>query len=133
MLLGTYRCTDISGEFEWQAGVLTQAVSCGNWLLLDVIYSAARDVASILSNVMQTVTLSVPGCKDTFHVNSGFQLFFTQRLIPMMSGFQCQSSGASSLFEKHLLCINMESLSKKELSNNNTDSDEDDELFFLKT
>ena len=24
MLLGTYRCTDIPGEFVWQPGVLTQ-------------------------------------------------------------------------------------------------------------
>ncbi|XP_014214403.1 midasin [Copidosoma floridanum] len=160
MLLGTYRCTDIPGEFVWQAGVLTQAVASGKWLLLEDIDSAALDVASILSNVMETGTLSVPGYKDTVHVNSGFQLFVTQRLIPTMSGFQRQSSGASSLLEKHWLCINMESLSKKELitivqtlfpvlntfaskivdvfllfsvGNHNTDNDEDDELAVLKT
>lgn len=32
MLLGTYRCTDIPGEFVWQPGVLTQVrIFIGNW------------------------------------------------------------------------------------------------------
>lgn len=37
MLLGMYRCTDIPGEFVWQPGTLTQAVSHGHWLLRGVI------------------------------------------------------------------------------------------------
>lgn len=115
MLLGTYRCTDIPGEFIWQPGVLTQAVVAGKWLLLEDIDSAALDVASILSSLMETGTLSVPGYRDTIHVKSGFQLFVTQRLIPTMSGFHKQASGAASLLAKHWLCVNMEPLSKEEL------------------
>ncbi|XP_011501204.1 PREDICTED: midasin-like [Ceratosolen solmsi marchali] len=115
MLLGSYRCTDIPGEFIWQPGVLTQAVIAGKWLLLEDIDSAALDVASILSNLMETSTLSVPGYRDTIHVKSGFQLFVTQRLIPTLSGFHLQASGATSLLAKHWLCVNMEPLSKDEL------------------
>jgi midasin len=115
MLLGSYRCTDIPGEFIWQPGVLTQAVIGGKWLLLEDIDSAALDVASILSNLMETGTLSVPGYRDIIHVKSGFQLFVTQRLIPTVSGFHLQATGATSLLEKHWLCVNMEPLSRDEL------------------
>ena len=115
MLLGTYRCTDIPGEFIWQPGVLTQAVTTGMWLLLEDIDSAALDVASVLSNLIETGTLSVPGYRDIIHVKSGFQLFVTQRLIPTVSGLHWQRSGATSLLEKHWLCVNMEPLSKDEL------------------
>lgn len=116
MLLGTYRCTDIPGEFVWQAGVLTQAVTSGKWLLLEDVDSAALDVASVLCNLMETGILSVPGYRDTIPVKHGFQLFLTQRLIPTMSGLQQrQSSGAASLLEKHWLCVNVDSLSKDEL------------------
>lgn len=115
MLLGTYRCTDIPGEFVWQPGVLTQAVMDGKWLLLEDIDSAALDVASCLSNLIETGTLSVPGYRDTIYAKSGFQLFLTQRLIPTASGFHRQSSGASNLLEKHWFCVHVESLTPEEL------------------
>lgn len=115
MLLGTYRCTDIPGEFIWQPGVLTQAVLSGKWLLLEDIDSAALDVASVLSNLMETGTLSVPGYRDTIYAKSGFQLFVTQRLISSISGFYRQSVGATNLLEKHWLCVHMEPLSEQEL------------------
>ncbi|KAJ8677940.1 hypothetical protein QAD02_013727 [Eretmocerus hayati] len=115
MLLGTYRCTHIPGEFVWQPGVSTQVVMAGKWLLLQDIASAALDVASVLSSLMKTGTLSVLGYKDAIHVKSGFQLFVTQRLIPTMTGFQRQTSGAASLMGKHWLCVNMEPLTESEL------------------
>ncbi|XP_015122824.1 midasin [Diachasma alloeum] len=115
MLLGMYRCTDIPGEFVWQAGVLTQAVLSGKWLVLEDIDSAALDVASVLSSLMETGTLSVPGYRDTVYAKSGFQLFVTQRLITTMTGAFRQSSGASDLLGKHWFCVHMEPLSKEEL------------------
>lgn len=115
MLLGTYRCTDIPGEFVWQPGVLTQAVLDGNWLLLEDIDSAALDVASVIGNLMETGTLSVPGYRDTIHAKSGFQLFLTQRLLSTSSGLHRQSTGASNLLEKHWFCVHMDPLSKDEL------------------
>ncbi|XP_011314888.1 midasin isoform X1 [Fopius arisanus] len=115
MLLGTYRCTDIPGEFVWQAGILTQAVMSGKWLLLEDIDSATLDVASVLSSLMETAALSVPGYRDTVYAKSGFQLFLTQRLIPTMTGTSRHSSGASGLLEKHWLCVHVEPLSKEEL------------------
>lgn len=115
MLLGTYRCTDIPGEFVWQPGVLTQAATTGKWLLLEDIDSAALDVASVLSSLIETGTLSVPGYRDTIHVRSDFQLFLTQRLITTSTGLCKPSSGASNLLEKNWQQINVEPLSKSEL------------------
>ncbi|XP_008553567.1 midasin [Microplitis demolitor] len=115
MLLGTYRCTDIPGEFIWQPGVLTQAVVTGKWLLLEDIDSAALDVISVLSNLMETGILSVPGYRDTIYAKSGFQLFVTQRLISSVSGLFRQSANACNLLEKHWLCVHMDPLTKDEL------------------
>lgn len=44
MLLGMYRCTDIPGKFVWQPGTLTQAVTKGQWILLEDIDHAPLDV-----------------------------------------------------------------------------------------
>lgn len=115
MLLGMYRCTDIPGEFVWQPGVLTQAVMAGKWLLLEDIDSAALDVASVLSNLLETGTLSVPGYRDNIYARSGFQLFVTQRLMPSMTGLRKQFSSATSLLQKHWFCINVEGFSLNEL------------------
>lgn len=110
MLLGMYRCTDVPGEFIWQPGVLTQAVVAGKWLLLEDIDSAPLDVASVLSNLMETGTLCVPGYRDTIYASSKFQLFVTQR-----SAAQKHVTASSSLLQKHWLCLDVEPLSKEEL------------------
>lgn len=115
MLLGMYRCTDVPGEFIWQPGVLTQAVVTGKWLLLEDIDSAALDVASVLSNLIETGTLCVPGYRETIYANSKFQLFVTQQLMMSATGIQRHVTGPSSLLQKHWLCLNIEPLSKNEL------------------
>lgn len=115
MLLGMYKCTNVPGEFIWQPGVLTQAVIAGKWLLLEDVDSAALDVVSVLSNLMETGTLCVPGYRDTVYANSRFQLFVTRRLMISATGIQKHVTGSLSLLQKHWLCLNVEPLSKNEL------------------
>lgn len=79
MLLGQYRCTDVPGEFVWQAGVLTQAVINGYWLLLEDLDSCTQDVCMLLSNLLENNFLTVPGFRDCIQISSGFQLFVTLR------------------------------------------------------
>lgn len=110
MLLGMYRCTDIPGEFLWQPGILTEAVLSGKWLLLEDIDCAASDVLSVIGQLVETKTLSVPGYRDLIHIKSGFQLFVTRRLI---SGGTQKS--LQMPIQKEWSCVNVESLSKKEL------------------
>lgn len=112
MLLGINVCTEIPGKFDWKAGVLTQAVLEGKWLLLEDIDCAPMDVASVLSSLLETGKLSVSGLGDSIKIKSGFQLFVTQRV----DGFRRKSaSGEASLLEKHWFAVNMEPLSKDEL------------------
>ena len=115
IMLGTYRCTEIPGEFIWQPGILTRAVVEGRWLLLEDIDSATLDVASTLSTLLETGTLSVPGHRDLIHAKSGFQLFVTQRLFSSTTGLRKPASNASNILAKHWSCVNMEPLSKEEL------------------
>ena len=44
ILLGTYVCTDVPGEFRWQAGALTQAVQQGRWAVMEDIDRAPFEV-----------------------------------------------------------------------------------------
>lgn len=110
MLLGMYRCTDIPGEFLWQPGILTEAVLSGKWLLLEDIDCAATDVISVIGQLVETKTLSVPGYRDLIHVKSGFQLFVTRRL---------SVGGTQKLLQiptqKEWFCVNVEPLSRNEL------------------
>lgn len=79
VLLGQYRCTDVPGEFLWQAGVLTQAVLNGYWLLLEDLDSATQDVCTVLTNLLENNFLSVPGFRENLKIAPGFQLFVTLR------------------------------------------------------
>ncbi|KAL1131390.1 hypothetical protein AAG570_011007 [Ranatra chinensis] len=108
MLLGSYRCTDIPGEFIWQPGVLTKAVLDGYWLLLEDIDSATSDVGAVLASLLENNSLSIPGFRDNVRCSPGFQLFVTH------STHRKQTT-AIELLEKHWLRINCEALTKEEL------------------
>ncbi|KAG6451200.1 midasin [Manduca sexta] len=116
MLLGSHQCTDVPGEFVWRPGVLTEAVQNGHWLLLEDIDCAALDVASTLSSLLERNSLCVPGYRDSLPVTPGFQLFVTQRTLTTNYGFQKKMSNSSALLQKHLTQINVEPLSRSELS-----------------
>ncbi|KRT79112.1 AAA protein, partial [Oryctes borbonicus] len=115
MLLGTYRCTDIPGEFVWQPGVLTQAVINGSWLLLEDIDLASNDIASVLCSLLENKQLSVPGYRDSVPIKPGFQLFVTQRLMSSITGYHKRRNHACDFLTKHMLSISIDPLSYNEL------------------
>ena len=78
-LLGTYRCTEVPGEFVWSAGALTQAVQHGHWLLLEDLDLAPMDVVSLLVPLLQHGHLSIAGHGDTVYAHPDFRLFATHR------------------------------------------------------
>ena len=61
VLLGAYVCSEAAGEFEWQPGVVTQAVAQGRWLLLEDVDRAPLEVMSALSSLLEQGVLYVPG------------------------------------------------------------------------
>ena len=58
-MLGTYVCTDVPGEFQWQPGALTKAVIEGRWILIEDIDLAPFDVISILIPLLESKTLFI--------------------------------------------------------------------------
>lgn len=112
VLLGQYRCTDVPGEFVWQAGILTQAVMNGFWLLLEDIDLATQDVSTLLINLLENNFLRVPGFKENLKIAPGFQLFVTFR---SQKSTLHSSNSAYALLEKYLYTINLIPLSRSEL------------------
>ncbi|CAK4694190.1 unnamed protein product [Aphanomyces euteiches] len=86
-LVGSYICTDIPGEFSWQPGALTQAVTEGRWVVIEDIDRASMDVLAALLPVLTTNELMVRG--QTITASPGFQLLATSRkpVSAMPKGF----------------------------------------------
>ena len=115
-LVGIYQCTDIPGEFVWQPGVLTRAVSEGYWVLLEDIDRAPMDVISLLLPLLETNTLMIPNRGQRISASPGFQLFATLRVFPGSGPLSnILNSGMSVLLDKSWTKVNVEPLSKDEL------------------
>ncbi|KAM4681125.1 midasin isoform 3-T3 [Amazona ochrocephala] len=114
-LLGMYRCTDVPGEFVWQPGTLTQAVTKGHWILLEDIDYAPLDVISVLIPLLEKKELLIPGRGDCLKVASGFQFFATRRIFSCGGGWYRQQSSHAALLDKYWMKIHLDNMSKGEL------------------
>lgn len=77
MLLGTYQCTSVPGEFVWLPGPLTRALTGGHWVLLEDLDQAPMEVVSTLVPLLTDRTLNVQG--HQVKAASGFRIFTTRR------------------------------------------------------
>ncbi|KAK4348719.1 hypothetical protein RND71_031474 [Anisodus tanguticus] len=90
MLVGTYVCTEQPGEFRWQPGSLTQAVSNGFWVVFEDVDKAPPDVQCILLPLLEGATSFFTGHGEGLseqalylhkvggiRVHEGFRLFST--------------------------------------------------------
>ncbi|XP_060128572.1 midasin isoform X2 [Zootoca vivipara] len=114
-LLGMYRCTDVPGEFMWQPGTLTQAVSKGHWILLEDIDYAPLDVISVLIPLLENGELLIPGRSDCIKVAPGFHLFATRRLFSYGGGWYKQQNSHAALLDKYWTKIKLNNMPKVEL------------------
>ncbi|RMC13255.1 hypothetical protein DUI87_10789 [Hirundo rustica rustica] len=114
-LLGMYRCTDVPGEFVWQPGTLTQAVTKGHWILLEDIDYAPLDVISVLIPLLEKRQLLIPGRGDCLKVAPGFQFFATRRIFSCGGGWYRQQSSHAALLDKYWTKIHLDNMSKGEL------------------
>lgn len=80
ILLGTYICTDVPGEFHWVSGALTQAVTEGRWILIEDIDMASTEVLSVLIPLLEKRQLFIPGRGEVIDAAEGFQIFATQTM-----------------------------------------------------
>ncbi|XP_054829779.1 midasin [Eublepharis macularius] len=114
-LLGMYRCTDVPGEFVWQPGTLTQAVSKGHWILLEDIDYAPLDVISVLIPLLENGELLIPGRSDCIKVAPGFHLFATRRVFSCSGGWYRQQNTHATLLDKYWTKIRLDNMNKAEL------------------
>jgi midasin len=77
LLLGTYVTTSTPGVFDWQPGVLTQAVTQGRWVLVEDIDMAPVDVLAVLVPLLETRFLHVPSRGERHEAKPGFMIFAT--------------------------------------------------------
>ncbi|KAM4522940.1 midasin [Odontesthes bonariensis] len=115
MLLGMYRCTDIPGKFVWQPGTLTQAVSKGQWILLEDIDHAPLDVISVLLPLMENKKLMIPGREDCIDVASGFQFFATRRMYYSGGCWHKPHNSPAALLDKYWTKLQMGNMTRDEL------------------
>ncbi|XP_037541018.1 midasin [Nematolebias whitei] len=115
MLLGMYRCTDIPGKFVWQPGTLTQAVSRGQWILLEDIDHAPLDVISVLLPLMENKKLVIPGREDCIDIAPGFQFFATRRMYHSGSSWHTPLNTRAALLDKYWTKLHIRNMSRGEL------------------
>ncbi|CAK6975580.1 Hypothetical predicted protein [Scomber scombrus] len=115
MLLGMYRCTDIPGKFVWQPGTLTQAVSTGQWILLEDIDHAPLDVISVLLPLMENKKLMIPGREDCIDVAPGFQFFATRRMYYSGGSWHKPQNSHAALLDKYWTKLQMGNMTREEL------------------
>ena len=82
-LLGTYVCTDVPGEFSWQAGAVTAAAAAGRWLLIEDLDRAPFEVLAALSELLESRTLALPGRARQLSAHPDFQMFATRSCVAM--------------------------------------------------
>ncbi|KAM7394956.1 hypothetical protein PAMA_006612 [Pampus argenteus] len=115
MLLGMYRCTDIPGKFVWQPGTLTQAISKGQWILLEDIDHAPLDVISVLLPLMENKKLMIPGREDCIDVAPGFQFFATRRMHYGGGSWHKPHNSHAVLLDKYWTKLQMGNMTREEL------------------
>jgi midasin len=79
ILIGSYVCTEIPGEFRFQPGALTQAVRDGRWVIIEDLDLAPLDVISVLLSLLETNQLFIAGRGEVlvpFDANFIAQQFF---------------------------------------------------------
>jgi len=78
-LFGTYVCTEVPGEFQWQPGALTQAVLNECWVFVEDIDRAPFEVLAALVPLLESRQLMLPNQNEVISAGPGFQVIATRR------------------------------------------------------
>ncbi|KAJ2621726.1 AAA ATPase midasin [Coemansia sp. RSA 1358] len=107
VLLGNYVTTQKAGDFEWRPGLLTAAVTQGQWVLIENIDLAPSDVIQTLVPLLESHTLFVANRGENISAHIQFRLFATLSA----SGRSSVRSGVGGLLGSSIWTrLNIESL-----------------------
>lgn len=113
VLLGTYVCTDIPGEFKWKPGALTQAVIDGKWVLIEDIDRAPFDIITAIVPLLEARKLPLSSRGIILDAHAGFQLFATTQT---QSHNLVSGTSINQILSNHFTIINLHNLCNNELN-----------------
>ena len=79
LLLGLYTSDKTPGSFSWHAGILTQAVLEGRWVVIEDIDQAPAEVISTLLPLLERGELFVHGQNEVINAAPSFKMIATIR------------------------------------------------------
>ncbi|EEB08347.2 midasin [Schizosaccharomyces japonicus yFS275] len=79
MLIGTYVSPE-PGKFDWQPGILTQAVKNGKWVLFTNIDHAPNEILGVLLPLLEKRQLLIPSRGEVIYAKNSFQILATSTL-----------------------------------------------------
>ncbi len=84
-LIGSYVCSDVPGEFIWQAGVLTQAVLTGRWVVIENLDHVPLEFIATIAPLLARRRIYLPHRDREVPAHPNFRLFGTRTLaIPAL-------------------------------------------------
>ena len=86
LLLGLYTSDKTPGSFSWHAGILTQAVLEGRWVIIEDIDRAPAEVISTLLPLLERGELFVQGQNEVISAAPGFKIIATIRSFTNTQG-----------------------------------------------
>ena len=95
-LLGAYVCTDVPGEFRWQAGAVTAAVQQGRWVLIEDVDRAPFEVLAALAPLLEARTLLLPGRARPVVAHPDIQLLATRSCAVLAGAGAVAVAGAGA-------------------------------------
>jgi MoxR-like ATPase len=84
-LLGSYVCGSKPGEFAWQDGPLAVAMVRGDWVLIEDVDRAPRELLTALRPILEGKAISVAPHRPPLTAAPGFKLFGTATTIATSS------------------------------------------------
>lgn len=104
LLIGMYVSASIPGSFQWQPGVLTQAVMEGRWVMIEDLDRAPTEILSTILPLIERQELLVPHWGETIRPASGFKMIATVRTHSNLQGDELLP-GSNMLGMRHWLRV----------------------------
>lgn len=104
LLIGMYVSASIPGSFQWQPGVLTQAVMEGRWVMIEDLDRAPNEILSTILPLIERRELLVPHWGETIRPASGFKMIATIRTKTNLEGDE-SLPGSNMLGMRHWLRV----------------------------
>jgi midasin len=93
-LLGSYICSDVPGEFIWQSGIVTQAVTKGFWVVIENIEKVPMDFVASISLLLEFRRLYLPQIDMEVKAHPNFRMISTRAVEP----FHLATCGISLIY-----------------------------------